>query len=175
MKASSLAAVAAAVLVAAACSGAPVAEATIESTCGRRRRATGAWTSASARGSSRRTTARRRRRVGLAKIAALIGVNLADDAVFDIGAGKIRPSRRRRQGDKAMDACAKAYDAVGVAFAEAADELGSRRYAAARQELARVAALVQRCDGGLSGRRQVAAAQVQRRLPAGGHHRHRHY
>ncbi|EEE62336.1 hypothetical protein OsJ_17125 [Oryza sativa Japonica Group] len=112
----------------------------------------GAWTSASARGSSRRTTgAAEADAWGLAKIAALIGVNLADDAVFDIGAGKIRPSPGGgAKGDKAMDACAKAYDAVGVAFAEAADELGSRRYAAARQELARVAALVQRCDGGLS-------------------------
>ncbi|XP_052155087.1 pectinesterase inhibitor 8-like [Oryza glaberrima] len=153
MKASSLAAVAAAVLVAAACSGrAPVAEATIESTCG-----------AAAKGDRRVDVGFCARQFasyhgaaeadawGLAKIAALIGVNLADDAVFDIGAGKIRPSPGGgAKGDKAMDACAKAYDAVGVAFAEAADELGSRRYAAARQELARVAALVQRCDGGLS-------------------------
>ncbi|KAG8067196.1 hypothetical protein GUJ93_ZPchr0005g15757 [Zizania palustris] len=89
---------------------------------------------------------------GLAKIAALIGVNLGDDAVYDIGSGKIRPSPGGA-GAKAkatMDACAKAYDAVGLAFAEASDELGARRYAAAKKEMARVAALVQRCDGDLA-------------------------
>ncbi|KAL6608209.1 hypothetical protein ACP70R_041272 [Stipagrostis hirtigluma subsp. patula] len=89
---------------------------------------------------------------GLAKAAALIGVNLGDDAVYDIGSGKVRPPRGAggRRARDAMAACAEAYDAAGTAFAEASDELGARRYAAARQELARVAALVQRCDGGLA-------------------------
>ncbi|XP_062230753.1 pectinesterase inhibitor 8-like [Phragmites australis] len=88
---------------------------------------------------------------GLAKTAALIGVNLSDDAAYDIGNGKIRPppaGGARAKG--AMAECATAYDAVGLAFAEASDELGSRRYAAAREKLARVAALSQRCDGGLA-------------------------
>ncbi|KAL5202875.1 hypothetical protein ABZP36_013827 [Zizania latifolia] len=129
-----------------------VAEATIESTCG-----------AVAAG-DRRVDARFCARQfaayhgaaeadawGLAKIAALIGVNLGDDAVYDIGSGKIRPSPGGGAKAKAaMDACAKAYDAVGLAFAEASDELGARRYAAAKKEMARVAALVQRCDGDLA-------------------------
>ncbi|KAF0925664.1 hypothetical protein E2562_017232 [Oryza meyeriana var. granulata] len=152
MKASSLA-VAVAVLVVVACSGrARVADATIESTC-----------AAAAKGDRRvdvRFCARQFAAYhgaaeadawGLSKIAALIGVNLGDDAVYDIGSGKIRPSPGGgAKGKAAMDACAKAYDSVGLAFAEASDELGARRYAAAKQEMARVAALVQRCDSGLA-------------------------
>uniref|UniRef100_A0A0D9WCU3 Pectinesterase inhibitor domain-containing protein n=1 Tax=Leersia perrieri TaxID=77586 RepID=A0A0D9WCU3_9ORYZ len=150
MKASSLT-IAVAVLAVAA---AAATEATIESTC-----------AAAARGDGRvdaRFCARQFAAYhgaaeadewGLAKAAALIGVNLADDAVFDIGSGKIRPSPGGggAKAKAAMDACARAYDAVGLAFAEAADELAARRYAAARKEMARVAALVRRCDGGLAG------------------------
>ncbi len=69
---------------------------------------------------------------GLAKTAALVGVNLSDDAKFDIGTGKVA-------GGKA---------AVGMAFAEAADELAARRYAPAKDKMASVAALTRRCDTG---------------------------
>lgn len=85
---------------------------------------------------------------GLARTAALIGVNLADDAAYDIGEGTIR-TPPEPAGKAAMEACARAYDAVGMAFAEAADELGARRYAAAEERFARVAALARRCDGEL--------------------------
>ncbi|KAF8762621.1 hypothetical protein HU200_009147 [Digitaria exilis] len=88
---------------------------------------------------------------GLARTAALVGVNLADDAAYDIGEGTIRaPPASGERGKAAMDECARAYDAVGMAFAEAADELGARRYAAAEERFARVAALARRCDGDLA-------------------------
>jgi pectinesterase inhibitor-like protein len=79
---------------------------------------------------------------GLAKTAALVGVNLSDDAKFDIGSGKVAG------GKAAVEACSRAYDAVGMAFAEAADELTARRYAPAKDKLAGVAALARRCDAG---------------------------
>jgi hypothetical protein len=79
---------------------------------------------------------------GLAKTAALVGVNLSDDAKFDIGTGKVAG------GKAAVEACSGAYDAVGMAFAEAADELSARRYAPAKDKMASVAALTRRCDTG---------------------------
>ncbi|XP_040380463.1 pectinesterase inhibitor 8-like [Oryza brachyantha] len=153
MKASSSAIAVAVLVVVAACSGcARVAEATIESTCGAAARGDRrvdvrfcAWQFAAYHGAAEADA------WGLAKIAALVGVNLGDDAVYDIESGKIRPPRGGgARGKAAMDACSRAYDAVGMAFAEASDELGARRYAAARQQMARVAALAQRCDGGLA-------------------------
>ncbi|KAL6840930.1 hypothetical protein ACP4OV_029190 [Aristida adscensionis] len=129
-------AVAAAVLAVAACSG---ASATIESTC---RQAAAGDPLVDVAYCTRQFTAYHGADEadawGLAKAAALIGVNLADDAVYDIGNGKARAPR----------ACAEAYDAVGGAFAEASDELGARRFAAARMQMARVGILVHRCDGG---------------------------
>ncbi|KAE8784278.1 putative invertase inhibitor [Hordeum vulgare] len=86
---------------------------------------------------------------GLARTAALIGINLADDAIFDLTHGKILPQPKDNKAEAAMDVCVKAYDKVGVAFAEASDELRARRYAAAKEDMARVAPLLQRCDGGL--------------------------
>ncbi|XBJ15423.1 hypothetical protein VPH35_007328 [Triticum aestivum] len=86
---------------------------------------------------------------GLARTAVLIGINLADDAIFDLTHGKILPEPKDKKAEAAMDACVKAYDKVGLAFAEASDELRARRYAAAKEEMASVAPLLQRCDGGL--------------------------
>ncbi|TVU17820.1 hypothetical protein EJB05_33885, partial [Eragrostis curvula] len=79
---------------------------------------------------------------GLAKTAALVGVNLSDDATFDLANGKVTPPPAKA----AAAACTAAYDAVGLAFAEAADELGARRYAAASGKMAGVAAIARRCD-----------------------------
>ncbi|GJN36053.1 hypothetical protein PR202_gb24879 [Eleusine coracana subsp. coracana] len=86
---------------------------------------------------------------GLAKTAALIGVNLADDAKFDAANGKVAPPPSTgAKGKAAVDACARAYDAVGMAFAEAADAVTARRYKPAKDKLAGVAALARRCDAG---------------------------
>ncbi|CAL4895692.1 unnamed protein product [Urochloa decumbens] len=89
---------------------------------------------------------------GLARTAALIGVNLGDDTAYDIGEGKVvrPPPAGGERWEAALRECARAYDAVGMAFAEAADELGARRYAEAEERFARVAARVQRCDGALA-------------------------
>jgi pectinesterase inhibitor-like protein len=87
---------------------------------------------------------------GLARTAALIGINLADDAIFDLTHAKLFPPPADKKAEAAMDVCVKAYDKVGLAFAEASDELRSRRYAPAKEQVARVAALVQRCDAGLA-------------------------
>lgn len=88
---------------------------------------------------------------GLAKTAALVGVNLADDAKFDITNGKVAPPPATgARGKAAVDACAKAYDAVAMAFAEATDALAARRYAPAKDKLAGVAALARRCDAGFA-------------------------
>ncbi|CAN6345281.1 unnamed protein product [Urochloa humidicola] len=89
---------------------------------------------------------------GLARTAALIGVNLGDDAAYDIGEGKVvrPPPGGGDRGEAALRECARAYDAVGLAFAEAADELGARRYAAAEERFSRVAALTRQCDGALA-------------------------
>ena len=87
---------------------------------------------------------------GLARTAALIGINLADDAIFDLTNEKLFPPPADKKAEAAMDVCVKAYDKVGLAFAEASDELRSRRYPTAKEQMARVAPLVQRCDGGLA-------------------------
>lgn len=90
---------------------------------------------------------------GLAKTAALIGVSLGDDAVYDVREGKVvapPPAVGGARGKAAMAACAQAFDAVGMAFAEASDELAARRYDDARERFARVAPLASRCDGALA-------------------------
>jgi len=97
---------------------------------------------------------------GLAKTAALIGVNLGDDAVYDVHDGTVVPDPPAgaggARGKAAMGACAQAYDAVGMAFAEAAAELGARRFEPARERFGRVTPLVCRCDGAL----KVAGART---------------
>ncbi|CAN6331415.1 unnamed protein product [Urochloa humidicola] len=93
---------------------------------------------------------------GLARTAALIGVNLGDDAAYDVGEGKVEvvrpppPGGAGDMGEAALRECARAYDVVGMAFAEAADGLGARRYAAAEERFARVAALARWCEGALA-------------------------
>lgn len=87
---------------------------------------------------------------GLARTAALIGVSLGDDAVYDVREGTIpAPPAGGERGKAAMRACAQAYDAVGMAFAEAADEVGARRFEGARQRFGRVPLLVRRCDAAI--------------------------
>ncbi|XP_047096127.1 pectinesterase inhibitor 8-like [Lolium rigidum] len=87
---------------------------------------------------------------GLAKTAALVGISLGDDAIFDLTHGKLFPPPADKKAEAAMDVCVKAYDQVGLAFAKTSDELRSRRCAPAKEQVARVAALVQRCDAGLA-------------------------
>ncbi|CAM0957804.1 unnamed protein product [Alopecurus aequalis] len=87
---------------------------------------------------------------GLARTAALIGINLGDDAIFDLTNAKLFPPPADKKAEDAMDVRVKAYDKVGLTFADASDELRLRRYAAAKEQMARVAPLVQRCDGGLA-------------------------
>jgi pectinesterase inhibitor-like protein len=132
--------------------GLRAAEATIESTCStaaaRDRRADVAFC---ARQFAAYHGAAEAGPWGLARTAALIGVSLGDDAVYDIGEGTIPPPPAGgARGKAAMHECARAYDAVGMAFAEAADEIGARRYAAAEERFARVGTLAQRCDGVLA-------------------------
>ncbi|XP_066363888.1 pectinesterase inhibitor 8-like [Miscanthus floridulus] len=88
---------------------------------------------------------------GLARTAALIGVSLGDDAVFDVHEGTIHdPPAGGAMGKAAMGECAQAYDAVGMAFAEAADELGAWLFERAQERFDRVAPLVRRCDAALA-------------------------
>ncbi|OEL35286.1 hypothetical protein BAE44_0003693 [Dichanthelium oligosanthes] len=150
--------VAVAVIAVVSASGLRGAEATIESTCAeaaaRDRRVDVAFC---ARQFAAYHGAAEAGPWGLARTAALIGVNLGDDAVYDIGEGKIGPPPAGgARGKAALHACAQAYDAMGMAFAEASDELGARRYAAAEEKFAGVAALAQRCDGVLA----VAGARM---------------
>jgi pectinesterase inhibitor-like protein len=88
---------------------------------------------------------------GLARTAALIGVGLGDDAVYDVHEGTIPdPPAGGARGKAAMAACAQAYDAVGMAFGEAADELGAWLFERAQERFDRVAPLVRRCDAALA-------------------------
>ncbi|CAL5021627.1 unnamed protein product [Urochloa decumbens] len=85
---------------------------------------------------------------GLAKVAALTGVNNADDAVYDakalLSGGAAGPARA------ALERCAKMYDSMGFAFAEAEDEINNRRYAAGKGKAAEAASLAHQCDDALA-------------------------
>jgi pectinesterase inhibitor-like protein len=90
---------------------------------------------------------------GLAKVAALTGVNNADDAVYDIKA-MLRPSSKaaaaRAPPRAALAQCQKLYDAVGFAFAEATDAINSRDYAAGKAKVARAVSLTRQCDAAMA-------------------------
>ncbi|KAL6899167.1 hypothetical protein ACP4OV_005825 [Aristida adscensionis] len=93
---------------------------------------------------------------GLAKVAALTGVNNADDAVYDIdamlskpggGGGGAAPDGPTRA---ALGQCRGLYDKMGFAFAEAQDEINKRDYAAGKAQVAEAAALANQCDDALA-------------------------
>lgn len=90
---------------------------------------------------------------GLAKVAALTGVNNADNAVYDIKAllANKRPDGPTRA---ALEKCGRLYGSVGFAFAEADDEINNRRYAAGKAKVAEAVSLAHQCDDALA----VAAA-----------------
>ncbi|KAJ1279405.1 hypothetical protein BS78_04G153900 [Paspalum vaginatum] len=90
---------------------------------------------------------------GLAKVAALTGVNNADDAVYDINAllaSNKKPGAGGRARAAALERCAKLYDSAGLAFAEADDEINNRRYAAGKARAAEAVSLARQCDDALA-------------------------
>ncbi|CAD6244477.1 unnamed protein product [Miscanthus lutarioriparius] len=104
---------------------------------------------------------------GLAKVAALTGVNNADNAVYDIkavlpakrpggaGAGADGPTRA------ALEKCGRLYDSVGFAFAEADDEINNRRYAAGKGKVAEAVSLARQCDDALAKAAAVPSPLAQ--------------
>jgi pectinesterase inhibitor-like protein len=102
---------------------------------------------------------------GLAKVAALTGVNNADNAVYDIKAllamrpggagGADGPTRA------ALEKCGKLYDSVGFAFAEADDEINNRRYAAGKGKVAEAVSLARQCDDALAKAAAVPSPLAQ--------------
>ncbi|PAN06340.1 hypothetical protein PAHAL_1G257200 [Panicum hallii] len=87
---------------------------------------------------------------GLAKVAALTGVNNADDAVYDAKALLARPGATDGPARAALERCAKLYDSMGFTFAEAEDEINNRRYAAGKGKVAEAASLAHQCDDALA-------------------------
>ncbi|KAL6634498.1 hypothetical protein ACP70R_027169 [Stipagrostis hirtigluma subsp. patula] len=90
---------------------------------------------------------------GLAKMAALTGASNADDAVYDIsamlsgskpggggGGGAGVPTRA------ALGRCRELYGKMGLAFAEAHDEINRGDYAAGKARALEAAALAHQCD-----------------------------
>lgn len=102
---------------------------------------------------------------GLAKVAALTGVNNADNAVYDINALLARTRRHGAADDgpsrAALQRCGKLYDSVGFAFAEAADGINNRRYAAGKGKVAEAVSLAQRCDDTLAKAAAVPSPLAQ--------------
>nr|CAB3449954.1 unnamed protein product [Digitaria exilis] len=85
---------------------------------------------------------------GLAKVAALTGVNNADDAVYDAKALLAKQSGGPARA--ALEECSKLYDSMGFAFAEAEDEINNRRYAAGKGKAAEAASFAHQCDDALA-------------------------
>ncbi|KAF8686638.1 hypothetical protein HU200_043465 [Digitaria exilis] len=92
---------------------------------------------------------------GLAKVAALTGVNNADDAVYDAKAlvakqpgGPTRAAARPPDARKraALGQCRRLYFDAELAFAGAYDEINAREYAAGKEMAAEAVALARRCD-----------------------------
>ncbi|KAL6861890.1 hypothetical protein ACP4OV_017590 [Aristida adscensionis] len=75
---------------------------------------------------------------GLAKVAALVGVNNADLAAADI--------KKAGAGAGGLAQCAKLYTSVRLAFAGAKDEIDKRAYDAGKQRLAEAMSLTQQCS-----------------------------
>lgn len=103
---------------------------------------------------------------GLSKVAALTGVNNADNAVYDIKALLAANGARRAaaaDGPKraALEKCARLYDSVGFAFAEADDEINNRRYAAGKGKVAEAVSLARQCDDALAKAAAVPSPLAQ--------------
>ena len=108
---------------------------------------------------------------GLAKVAALTGVNNADNAVYDIkallllagdGAAKSRPPAPPDGPTRAaLEKCWRLYDSVGFAFAEADDEINNRRYAAGKGKVAEAVSLARQCDDALAKAAAVPSPLAQ--------------
>ncbi|KAL6634499.1 hypothetical protein ACP70R_027170 [Stipagrostis hirtigluma subsp. patula] len=105
---------------------------------------------------------------GLAKVAALTGVNNADDAVYDIGAmlSGSKPGGGGGNTDgptrAALGRCRELYDKMGFAFAEAHDEINRRDYAGGKAQAAEAAALAHQCDDALAKAGAVPSPLAQR-------------
>lgn len=85
---------------------------------------------------------------GLAKVASLAGVNsatLAADDVMTLEGGN--PSLPMKP---ALAKCATVYTNVGLAFAEANDEINRRAYAAGKKKLDEALSLTQQCNAAFS-------------------------
>ena len=95
---------------------------------------------------------------GLAKVAALTGVNNADNAVYDIKA--LLPAKRPG-GAGAGEVRERLYDSVGFAFAEADDEINNRRYAAGKGKVAEAVSLARQCDDALAKAAAVPSPLAQ--------------
>jgi hypothetical protein len=65
--------------------------------------------------------------LGLARTAALIGINLRGDAIFDLTNVKLFPQPANKKAGAAMGMCVNVYVKVGLAFVEALDELRSHQ------------------------------------------------
>jgi pectinesterase inhibitor-like protein len=96
---------------------------------------------------------------GLAKVAALTGVNNADNAVYDAKALLAKPGGGPARA--ALERCAKLYDSMGFAFAEAEDEINNRRYAAGKGKAAEAASLAHQCDDALAKAGAVPSPMAQ--------------
>jgi pectinesterase inhibitor-like protein len=82
---------------------------------------------------------------GLAKITALLGGSNAGDAKAEIEDMLAKPGT----DDKLkvpLGQCHKVYDQMGLAFADAADELNWRHYDLGRKKAAQAIQLAQQCD-----------------------------
>ncbi|WVZ75143.1 hypothetical protein U9M48_023229 [Paspalum notatum var. saurae] len=99
---------------------------------------------------------------GLAKVAALTGVNNADDAVYDIKALLADNKPGGPAPRAALEQCAKLYDSAGLAFAEAEDEINNRRYAAGKAKAAEGVSLARQCDDALAKAGAVPSPVAQR-------------
>ncbi|TVU29857.1 hypothetical protein EJB05_21445, partial [Eragrostis curvula] len=101
---------------------------------------------------------------GLAKVAALTGVNNADDAIYDIKAMLGSKQQQQAGGGAtrgALARCQKLYDAVGFAFAEAVDAINARSYAAGKGKVAEAVSLTRQCDAALAKARAVPSPLAQ--------------
>ncbi|RCV06685.1 hypothetical protein SEVIR_1G185900v4 [Setaria viridis] len=99
---------------------------------------------------------------GLAKVAALTGVNNADDAVYDAKALLAKPGAAAGGPARAaLEQCAKLYDSMGFAFAEAEDEINNRHYAAGKGKAAEAASLAHQCDDALAKAGAVPSPMAQ--------------
>ncbi|CAM0878801.1 unnamed protein product [Alopecurus aequalis] len=82
---------------------------------------------------------------GLAKIAALLGVGNADGARADVEDLLAKPGTDDRL-KVPLRLCHNLYDQMGMAFADAADEINWRHYDLGKKKVAQAVLLAQQCD-----------------------------